>query len=444
MSSVDGTIVATALPTLQRALHTSLNWVGWVITCYQMGVAVMMPFAGRLSDRIGRRNIFLVASVVFVTSSLLCGLSRSIWMLLPLRVLQSVGGGAFMPSASGIVSSVFGKDQDRALGLFSSIFPLGALAGPVIGGLLIADLTWRAVFFVNVPIGLAFFFLALWRLPSDSPGGGRLPDGVGALALAGTLVGTMLAITHLGDAGVGPYNAELWVFGTVAVVSGVAFTRRSRRTEVPFIPMRLLAEPVTAAMNVVNLIWGACVVGLGALVPLYAETAYRLRPISAGTLLTARALIEVVAAAISSNLLKRTGYRLPMLLGFFLISAGMCLVVTKAGESGAYQWLAFASAVVGLGIGISAPAANNASLSYAPSDVGAVSGLRGLARQGGGMIGISVTTAWAARSFDQASALAHAFFVFAALLVGTTPLLFLVPDRPLEGAVRVPNGSLEH
>lgn len=94
MSSVDGTIVATALPTLQRALHTSLNWVGWVITCYQMGVAVMMPFAGRLSDRIGRRNIFLVASVVFVTSSLLCGLSRSIWMLLPLRVLQSVGGGA--------------------------------------------------------------------------------------------------------------------------------------------------------------------------------------------------------------------------------------------------------------------------------------------------------------------------------------------------------------
>lgn len=151
MASIDQTIVATALGTLQRDLHAPVNWSSWTITIYALGQIIVMPLAGSLSDQYGRRRVFVVAIVVFTTASLCCGLVGSIYLLVPLRAVQAIGGGAFMPSATGIVSDMFGPDRDRAVGLFTSIFPIGGIVGPVLGGVFVTYWSWRGIFLVNVP-----------------------------------------------------------------------------------------------------------------------------------------------------------------------------------------------------------------------------------------------------------------------------------------------------
>ncbi|MGH8600097.1 MAG: MFS transporter, partial [Burkholderiales bacterium] len=169
MMSVDSTIVATALHALQHGLQTSINWAGWTITAYSFGFVVMLPISGKLSERYGRRRVFLGSVVTFTVASLCCGLVDNIFALIALRAVQAAGGAGFTPSATGIVVDYFGDARDRAVSLFGSIFPIGAMIGPIFGGLFVSYWTWRGVFFVNVPIGIAIIVMALRYIPRDRP-----------------------------------------------------------------------------------------------------------------------------------------------------------------------------------------------------------------------------------------------------------------------------------
>jgi MFS family permease len=131
MMSVDSTIVATALDSLRRGLHTSINWAGWTITAYSFGFVLMLPLSGKFSERYGRRRVFLGSVVAFTAASLLCGLATNIYVLIALRAVQAAGGAGFTPSATGIVVDHFGHARDRAVSLFGSIFPIGAMTGPI-------------------------------------------------------------------------------------------------------------------------------------------------------------------------------------------------------------------------------------------------------------------------------------------------------------------------
>jgi MFS family permease len=204
----------------------------------------------------------------------------------------------------------------------------------------------------------------------------------------------------------------------------------------PLVPARLLRGRVFGSMNLINIVWGGCAIGFGSLVPLFAEERYGLSPLSSGTLLTARAIGEIVLALLASLLIYRTGYRVPMIVGFVLIAAGFALIAVHPEVFGPYGWLAASAALTGIGTGLSAPAANNASLELAPDDVGAVTGLRGACRQGGAILAVAITTAVVARSGHEALALDHAFFVLGALLLLIVPAVFLVPDH----ARRSPRG----
>jgi EmrB/QacA subfamily drug resistance transporter len=440
MSSLDGTIVATGLPTLHRDLHAGLNWTSWTMTGYQLGLVVAMPIAGRVADSLGRKRVFLWAAVLFTTSSLLCGLATGIGMLIALRVLQAAGGAAFMPSASGIVMESFGKNRHRALGMFSSIFPLGALVGPIVGGIILATWSWRGVFLVNVPIGLTFTLLA-WRfLPSSAGRGGR-PDLVGALLLGGGVLGLMLAITNAGNRSVNLTSPACVLPFLFSVVSFWVFLRHCTRVDRPLIPVHLLRGRVFPATNAINFVWGACAIGFGSLVPLFAEDRYGLTPLASGTLLTTRAVGEVLLAVLAAVLIHHTGYRVPIIVGIGLIAFGLAMIATPPVLVSPYVWLAIGAAATGLGTGMSAPAANNASIELAPDDVGAITGLRGATRQAGAIVGIAIATSVAAHTGNEAESLTKAFFVLAALLVCMVPLVFLVPDgrrRAHEPAVLSP------
>lgn len=426
MSSIDQTIVATALNAIQTDLSAELTWSGWTITVYSLGQIIALPVAGKLGDHFGRKRVLLAGIAVFSLASLACGFADNIYLLVVLRAVQALGGGAFLPTATGIIADHFGRHRDRAVGMFTSIFPIGTIVGPILGGVLVGWLGWRAIFLVNVPIGAVLFVLAA-KLIAESP---RTPsariDLRGLALLATLMLATMYGLTNLGR---GLTNPWFLVSEGVAVLAAYLFVRHTARHRAPFIPVRFLRGRTFGAMNVVNLLFGGAAIGFGALVPLYAEERFRLDPLAAGTLLTARGAGMICVAALAVLALRRAGHRLPMVAGFVLMSIGLvAMAMPPPGVSG-YVWLAVGAGITGIGMGVAVPASNNAGLSLAPDQLSSIAGLRGMFRQSGAIIAISVTTAVMAGGANPAMTQAHAFVVLAVLLLASIPLIFVIPDH---------------
>ena len=429
MASVDQTIVATALGTFQHDLGAQVNWSSWTITIYALGQIVTMPLAGRLGDEYGRRRIFLAAVVLFTVASLCCGLAQDIYVLVALRAVQAIGGGAIMPTASGIVAEQFGPDRDRAIGAFTSIFPIGGIVGPVLGGLFITYWSWRGIFLVNVPIGIVLIILAAVFIPHSPRRPRTRFDFAGVGLMAAGLLGVMFAVSYLGG-GRGVLAQRVVPAALVCGLGCLAgFVWRAAHAADPFIPMRLLRGHGFAVMNVINFFFGVAALGFGALVPLYAEQRYGIHSFAAGTLLTARAVGMIAVAGVATFALRRTGYRLPMRIGFVVAAIGLLFMAAPPRGLSDYAWLAVSAAVFGIGMGVSIPASNNAIMHLSPADLGAVSGLRGMFRQAGGITGLAVVTAVIARSSDPGLTQAWALVALAVVLICLLPLISLVPDH---------------
>lgn len=429
MAAVDQTIVATALPAIQRELAAPVNWSGWTITIYALGQVLMMPVAGRISDQFGRRKVFLAAAVLFTASSLACGFANDVYVLVALRAVQAIGGGAFMPSATGIIADNFGRERDRALGMFTSIFPIGGIVGPIAGGVFTAFWSWRGIFLINVPIGLLLIALAAKYLPASKPRDTGRVDFAGVTLLGVLVFTSMFGVTYLGSAGTSVLSPVFLASEAIAVITLVFFVRHGRRYHAPFIPFELIRGRGFGVMNLINLCYGAAALGFGALIPLYAEDRFHIQPLEAGTLLTARAVGTICVAALAVLALRRTGHRLPMLVGFLLSAVSLAAMYVVPHGLSPYVWLAIAAGVSGVGMGMAVPASNNASLQLAPDKVAAIAGLRGMFRQSGAIMSISITTAVIARSNDAGMAQATILLVFAGLMIAVLPLLALVPDH---------------
>ena len=440
MASIDQTIVATALPAIEHDLHAGINWSGWTITIYALGQVIAMPMAGKISDMYGRKKVFGVSAVVFTIASLCCGFAPTMPLLLLPRFIQALGGGAFMPSATGIVSDHFGPERDRAVGMFTSILPVGGIIGPIVGGIFVSYWSWRGIFLVNVPIGILLVALTIKFIPSSAAGeGGREAGGeagrrssridIRGIALLAVLIATaMFGVSYLGSGRIPLYSPVFLGAEAIALVALCLFVRHSRRDAAPFVPYRLLRGRGFGVMNLINLVYGAAALGFSALVPLYAQNRYHISALGAGTLLTARAVGMIAVAGVAAMALRRTGYRLPMIIGFAVLAGGL-VMMSMSPDISAYAWLAIAAAITGFGMGLSVPASNNASLQLAPDQVAAIAGLRGMFRQSGSIIAVSVTTAIIARSSTPGLVQAHVFVVFAILLVLLLPLIRLVPDH---------------
>jgi EmrB/QacA subfamily drug resistance transporter len=429
MASVDQTIVATALPSLQRELHAQINWSSWTITVYALGQVMVMPLAGKIGDQFGRKQVFLGAAVLFTTASLCCGLAGNIYLLIVLRAIQAIGGGAFMPSATGIISELFGDSRDRAIGLFSSIFPIGGIIGPVLGGVFVTYWSWRGIFLVNIPIGIVLIALGSLFIPDIARRPDHHLDLRGVALLGTTLLAAMLGIGYLGGSSSDPLSWYFLAPECVAAVAATAFVRHSARAKSPFISLQFLTGRGFGVMNVLNFLYGATVLGFAPLVPLYAQNRYGLSALAAGTLLTARAVGMIAIAGLAVYHLRRTGYRWPMAAGFILAACGLVGTAMAPHWLSPYAWLAMAAALAGVGMGVSTPSANNATLQLAPDHAAAVAGLRGMFRQAGAITAVSVTGAIVARSGNSGMAQARVFLVFAAILIGALPLILLVPNH---------------
>ena len=433
MMSVDSTIVATALHSLQRGLQTSINWAGWTITAYSFGFVLMLPISGKLSERYGRRRVFLGSVVAFTAASLCCGLADNIYVLVALRVVQAAGGAGFTPAATGIIVDHFGDARDRAISLFGSIFQIGAMIGPIFGGLFVSYWTWRGVFFVNVPIGAAIFVLALCYIPRDRQRvGGAHPrmDATGMALLGSGLLAGMLAANYLGER-----NAHVWspVFVmsfAIAIVALWMFFRHISRSASPFIAPRLIHGPSFGAVNLFNGIYGGVTSGVVTLVPLYAINRYGISALGSGTLLIAQGAAAIVLSVAAALALRRTGHRPPLYVGCVVIATGtLLLALSPTAGVPPYAWLAGSAFLVGAGSGAINPASRNAGLQLAPEHSSTLAALRSMCRQIGAIITVSIATAVLASSDDPGRIQAWVYVMAALLLVAALPLITRVPEH---------------
>jgi EmrB/QacA subfamily drug resistance transporter len=431
MSSIDSTIVATALPNIHTSLRATINWAGWTLTVYNLGLVIVLPIAGKISDELGRRRIFFWGVVLFTASSLLCGLSTDIYLLVAFRAIQAIGGGALQPSAAGIVAEHFGKDRDRAIGMFGTIAAGGQVLGPVIGGILVGYLSWRWIFFVNLPIGIVLLG-ALVRFVPESQRIARKRTDVRGLVLMGLFLLTAnFGITSIGNKNTTVYDPVFLVPEVIALVALCLFVRHTKRSAEPFIPLRLLRARGFAVMNGLNLLWGIVGFGVASLAPLYAEDRYHLAALSAGTLLAARGVGAIVIGAAAAMALRRTGYRVPLVTGFIVVAIGtIVMAVSPRMGLSPYVWLSIGAGLTGLGNGIANPASRNACLQIAPDEVAAITGLRQMFVFMGIIFSVSTITAILNRSADPGMAQAHVLWgVAGILLVVMVPLVVRVPEH---------------
>lgn len=445
MGSIDSTIMVVALPQLTESLHTSLSWVGWTLTAYQLVQMVMYPLAGKLSDALGRRRVFLFCVITFTLSSLLCGLAPNVGVLIACRALQAVGGGGLVPSVVGIIAEEYRGHRAQAIGLISSVMPIGSIVGPNLGGLLLQTGSWRWMFFINIPIGVAVALGFVWLQPGANrePARSRLDvDTLGLLQFTGVVVALMVGLTVIADEPAQAGNPLVWALFVVSVGLAVAFVRHARRTPNPVMEYRLLARPPFVFANLYNFLFGAVTMGFYSFIPYYAVVKFGLTPFESAAVLTPRALVVTCTSLMASLFVRRLGYRWPMLLGMGLVAVQFALMAQgwSSLQLGAFAiqgfWLlAMIIAIGGLGMGLANPASNNAAIDLAPDKAASITGIRGMFRLAGGTISISCVVLALSMYHDQASGLDVIFLVFTAVLGLTVPMVLLIPE-PGQAQVR--------
>jgi EmrB/QacA subfamily drug resistance transporter len=434
MYSIDSTVVAVAFPNFIRELGSNVLWTGWTISIFLIGVASTMPLAGNLSDTFGRKRIFLISLCLFTFSSLACGLAPNIHALIVFRFLQGIGGASFLPSASGIVADHFPESRERAIGLFTSIFPIGGIIGPNLGGWIVSRYSWRYVFYINLPVGIVLIVMTIILLENSRVLSRPRVDVAGASFMSGALFFLMLALSLVGE----HVSTRSVLFASVLLMVSLClvllFFRQETREDNPILDMLLLRSTPFLAANLVNLVIGAGVMGIFAFIPLYVTSIHGFSTLMSGIILTPRSVGMIAASAIVSFLLRRWGYRWPIALGLAVTALSTILLAPSLppwGMSirrGDAQMLSVLLLIAGIGLGVMFPAANNACIELMPERVATIVALRNTFRTVGGALGISLITLILHLSRTPANGFRLTFISFGFALLCSIPLVFLMPS----------------
>jgi EmrB/QacA subfamily drug resistance transporter len=437
LSSINSTAISVAFPIITEHYHTSLVMAGWVLSVYQLVAVCSMVLMGKVGDVLGRKLTFLACSGLFVVGSLFAALAPNIQLLIAARFLQSVGGGGFLPITVGIITDSFPRHRHLAIGLGMSVFNIGGIIGPNISAWLITAFGWQSVFWFNVPVGV-LAIVPLFFLLKSEPGRKAHIDYAGAAYFSLFLVTFMLGLSQIAES---ETSSGWWLVGLLLAVSAATMTvfiRHELRAHEPIIDLDLLRLKAFASANFYNFIYGICIFGFTSLIPLFVVSVYNMTTIQSSYVLMARAIGMIVASMGSSFFLVRWGYRRPMLLGSIIISA--CLVtfalelssVNILGlELNTVALISVLALIMGLGMGISAPASNNACIDLLPGRASTITGVRGMFRQGGGAIGIAVITVILQYIGNMSAGFNIVFIASGIIVLSTIPFIFAMPDKAL-------------
>lgn len=326
MTLLDATIVNVAIATLQRAFSVgSYNDIAWVVTGYMLAQGAVIPVAGWVTDRYGTKRVYLVTLVLFTVASALCGLAWNLPSLVFFRILQGIGGGMLMPIGLTIILGAFGPSQmGRVMGVFGVPSLLAPAVGPVLGGWLVEDFSWRLIFYVNVPVGIVSLLAALWLL-RETPHSRRLRlDVVGLLTGVPAVLALMYGVDRSPTQGWGsPLVVSMLVLSAVLFA---AFVVRQLRTAEPLLDVRLFKDATFTCSTVVGVIVGAGLFGVVYLMPLFLQQIRGFDPITTGLLLMPQAGTAAILMPISGLLSDRIGPKPVVLFGLAMMVVSSLLL----------------------------------------------------------------------------------------------------------------------
>ena len=442
LAALDSTIVATALPTIVRDLG-GLEHLSWVVTSYLLAQTVVIPLYGKLGDLYGRKRVLQIAIVIFLAGSALCGLSRSMIGLIACRVIQGLGGGGLIVTSQAVIGDVVPpRERGRYQGILGAAFGVASVAGPLLGGFFTTQLSWRWIFYINLPFGLlALAIVAATLRPAAEDERGRI-DYAGAVALSIALAALAL-VTDLGGLAYPWASAPILALGATTVLAVAAFVWLERRAEEPILPPRLFAGRTFPLVAAVGFTAGFAMFGSVTYLPMYLQVVEGYSPTASGLTMVPMMAGMLTASIGAGQLVTRFGrYRVYPIAGMAIASVGLVLL-SSIGPDTAHGVLLAKLVVLGVGLGmvmqvLVVVAQNGASY----KDLGAATSGATMFRLIGGSVGTAVLgTVLASRvggSEDPAvvsAAIGHLFALAAVVAVAGFGLAWFIPDRTLRETV---------
>ncbi|MCX4980784.1 MFS transporter [Streptomyces sp. NBC_00572] len=382
--SLDNTALNVALPSLRRDLGASVSGLQWVIDAYTLVLASLLMLAGSTADRIGRRKVFVTGLVVFALGSLLCSLAPNLEALIAFRAVQAVGGSMLNPVAMSIITNTFTEPaaRARAIGVWGAVVGISLALGPLVGGVLVESVGWRAIFWVNLPVALLALLLTLRYVPESRAPRPRRPDPVGQLLVAALLGSLTYAIIETDP-----------LFAGIAAGALVGLLVYEPRRREPLIDLRFFRSAPFSGATVVAVCAFAGFGGFLFLNTLYLQEVRGLSPMDAGLYMLPMAGMTFVFAPLSGRLTGARGPRLPLLLAGTAMAAGALLFAAFGAET--HDPLLFTGYVAfGIGFGlVNAPITNTAVSGMPRAQAGVAAAVASTSRQVGQTLGVAVVGA---------------------------------------------------
>ena len=405
LAALDQTIVSTALPTIVGELG-GLNHLSWVVTSYLLASTVSTPLYGKLGDMLGRKPVFLAAIIIFLAGSMLAGLSQSMGELIGFRALQGIGAGGLMVGAQAIIADIVPpRERGRYMGLIGSVFAVASIAGPLLGGFIVDNLSRRWVFYVNLPVGALAIVIVITRLHLHTPSIRHRIDVLGAALLSGGVTALTL-FTTWGGSQYAWSSTTIVGLGVVGVLLLGVFVWWETKAAEPILPLSLFRSRVFSVANAMGFTIGMAMFGAIIFIPLFLQLVYGASPTSSGLRMLPLMGGLLAAAILSGRAISRMGrYRVFPIVGTATLVVGMFLLSLL--NVGTAPWLASVyMLVVGVGIGLVMQVLvlvvqNDAR----PQDIGVATSTATFFRSVGGSFGVAIFgTIFATRLADQ---LAH-------------------------------------
>jgi EmrB/QacA subfamily drug resistance transporter len=397
LSTIDGSIVNVALPTLVEELDTHLATVEWVVLAYLLALGTLMLSMGRLGDMIGKKSIYVAGFVIFTVGSVLCGLAPNVYWLIGFRVVQAVGGAMIMALGMAIVTESFPpSERGRALGLTGSMVSIGIVLGPTLGGLILDALSWHWIFFVNLPVGIVGTLMVMRFVPARKPAGRQRFDLVGAVTFFAGMLAMLLAVTLGQQVGFADGRVVFLLAGGVAAMA--AFVVVERRTSQPMLDLEMFRNKLFSINLVSGFMTFVSMSGTVFLMPFFLQGVLGYEPQQVGLLLAAVPLAVGLVSPLSGALSDRVGTRPITVVGLATVMMGFYSLSTVTADMTAVGYVV-RFLPVGIGLGIFQSPNNSAVMGTVPRErLGVASGLLSITRIVGQTTGIAVLSAvWAGR-----------------------------------------------
>jgi EmrB/QacA subfamily drug resistance transporter len=343
MGALEATVVSTAMPTVIGDLG-GIHYYAWITGAYLLASSVTVPIYGKLADIYGRKPILLFGIAMFLLGSAASGASQTMGQLILFRALQGLGAGSMQPMAITVVGDIFDlEERARMQGIFGAAWGVFGLIGPMLGGLIVHHLSWRWVFYINLPFGLAGVALIVTQLHESIEKKHHTLDFLGAGLLAGAVIATLLAASRLGA-------QTTAICAAAAVVLLGIFLAVERTAKEPVLPLPLFARPVMAVSSLTGAVIGGAMIATLTYVPLFVQGVLRGTPTEAGTAITPMVISWPVASAIAGRLIPRVGFR-PLIRFGLGVTAAAGVALALLGETHGLTGLRVITGAFGIGMG---------------------------------------------------------------------------------------------